>query len=394
MKPVASLIVFLCLSVGKLSAQKVSLDLYGDPLPKHAVGQLGTSRFRPQSDTIERISWSPDGRFLATLASLAIGANDPGIEIWDAETQLAAGPRKLVHRVIHAMAWSPDGRQLAVCPDSGSVEVWDVLKNTLIKEFSSVNAHFYCADWSPDGKRIAVGRRESGRVILDAASLKIEIELDRPARSLDFSDNSKWLATGNDDLVQVWEISNRKLRYEIDLKPATPETRTPSIYSIKFSPDGRSLVVTGDHTSVIDLSGDHSRAHLLKTADGEPLDSYGISFNLDGSQFVTAGFSRARLWDAGTRKLLRDYPDESGFAVDFSPDGESLAFALRRLGIFDVTTGLDRNPRAAHRRVVLDSAMSPDGQSAYTIATGPTIRKWDTQSTRQISKLRLPHKNA
>jgi WD40 repeat protein len=67
---------------------------------------------------------------------------------------------------------------------------------------------------------------------------------------------------------------------------------------------------------------------------------------------------------------------------------------MRRLAIVDLATGLDRGPRAGHRRVLLNSALSPDGQSAYTIATEPTIRKWETRSTQQTNKLKLPSGSA
>lgn len=394
MKPATVLMVVLSMGGADASAQKAHVDLYGDRLPKHAVGQLGTSRFRPQADTIDRISWSPDGRFLATLASPRIGTVDPGVEIWNAETQLSIGPPKLIQRAIHAIAWSPDCRQLAVCPDSGSVEVWDLIKKQLAREFHLGDTPVRCIDWSPDGKWIAAGRKEGNVSILDAESLTIEKTFERGASSLDFSGDSRWLAACHDNKVYVWKTRNGRLRYDIELMPDTPETRTPGTFSIEISPVGRSLVVTGDHTSVIDFSGKQPRTHLLRSDTGEPLSSFGISFNSDGNLFATAGFPRALLWDADSRELLRDYPAESGFAVDFSPDGGSLAFALRRLAIVDLETGLDRSPRAAHRRIILGSAVSPDGQSAYTIASGPTIRRWDTRSTLQTNKLRLPFGSA
>ena len=64
------------------------------------------------------VSWSPDGRRLAT------GSDDHTVKIWEADTlQELLVLREHLDRV-YSVAWSPDGRRLASVSIE-SVKIWD-----------------------------------------------------------------------------------------------------------------------------------------------------------------------------------------------------------------------------------------------------------------------------
>ncbi|MGV2480912.1 UNVERIFIED_CONTAM: WD40 repeat domain-containing protein, partial [Salmonella enterica subsp. enterica serovar Weltevreden] len=62
---------------------------------------------------------------------------------------------------IQKLAWSPDGKKIAVAGGSpareGEIQVWDVAKKKLELSKSLTFDTVYGVSWSPDGKHLAVG---------------------------------------------------------------------------------------------------------------------------------------------------------------------------------------------------------------------------------------------
>src|SRR5262245_54614616 len=57
---------------------------------------------------------------------------------------------------INRIAWSPDGKILALACTDGTVRLWNMAKietDTVVKEISAITT----LEWSPDGKTLAYG---------------------------------------------------------------------------------------------------------------------------------------------------------------------------------------------------------------------------------------------
>ena len=385
---IAATLPFLIVSFPALvqSQPAVRVDRLGDPLPPHAVGRLGTIRFLPQANSISRISWSPDGKQLASLASVFFGAADPGVQIWDPKTGREIGPPGLVHRQIEAMAWGPDSRRLAVCADSSGIEIWDVVKKQKLRAISKESS-FDCLEWSADGKWIAAGDRDKELTIFLAETGKVARTIPHPAGCLDFSHDSQRIAAGNGRSFQVWNVSTGETLQKIRLKPKSFP------YEVHFSPDDQSLLLTGAPTALVDLTAKKPQLTELTDGDGS-VASVSADFSPDGKRFVVGGITHGRLFDTATKKLLRRFPDHNGFACSFSPDGKRIVFDVRRLVFVDAKTGQEEDPFSAHSRMVLNMALSPDGRTAYVPNIGRVIRRWNVESTKTDGKLTLPEGTA
>jgi eukaryotic-like serine/threonine-protein kinase len=143
---------------------------------------------------------------------------------------------------------------------------------------------------------------------------------------------------------------------------------TGAVYSLAFSPDGKTLVSGGiDHKVV------HWDAATLQERtrwEDFPDDINCIRFSADGRLIATAGEEkRVRIWDAQSGQLVQSWTDFvlPVAAVFFTPDGTQLlatevewtengAFT----SLWDVATG-ERKTRFPGARLL---AMSPDGQTA------------------------------
>lgn len=68
---------------------------------------------------VSAVAFSPDGRQLATAS------NDGTVRLWDPAIGLSTRTLAGHSSPVRGVAFSPDGRQLASASDHGTVNLWD-----------------------------------------------------------------------------------------------------------------------------------------------------------------------------------------------------------------------------------------------------------------------------
>jgi WD40 repeat protein len=118
---------------------------------------------KPSASSV--LSWSPDGK------RLAVAGEDQTIKIWDVDKKeelatLPGNPAKGNPQAACAVAWSPDGRRLAAASPDGTFLLYDtaawqrvltlrpVPAGTFVAAFFPVHAGALA--WSPDGTQLAL----------------------------------------------------------------------------------------------------------------------------------------------------------------------------------------------------------------------------------------------
>jgi WD40 repeat protein len=121
---------------------------------------LGTetvkARLPAKHNRLTLLAFSPDCKTLATGDGL-----DPTIRLFDVAS---LKERHQIKRPsdVHDFAFSPDGSTLAAGARDGVITLWDPVTGTLLVEVRGPGKHVRAVAWSPDGKTLAASEYELG----------------------------------------------------------------------------------------------------------------------------------------------------------------------------------------------------------------------------------------
>jgi WD40 repeat protein len=153
-------------------------------------------------------------------------------------------------RKIRALAFSPEGKYLAVAGDSAHVLVWDVATGKLAHALAYDKGSYevQAVAFSADGAKLAAA---NGSVICtwDVATGRLLRKLHRDysyAKALAFSPDGKLLASGHEDkVVRLWDVAAQREVHRFT-------GHAGEVLSLAFFPDGKALVSgSADTTALI-----------------------------------------------------------------------------------------------------------------------------------------------
>jgi DNA-binding beta-propeller fold protein YncE len=286
----------------------------------------------------DRVAFSPDGK------RLAVSWDDYTVRIVDVATAKEALELKSPRQGFADIAFSPDGASLATATSAvepEAVMVWDLAtgkpRGTLPKKDGPRRVAY-----SPDGKLLATDTQEFAVRLWDARTLKEVGTLEGANNrffSLSFSADGRMLIAGTPNAALVWDLSTRKLRSKL------PRDNGEARYAA-LSPDGKTLATVGGYPQ-------------------------------DAERLVTVGFS-----DPAKDELRSALKPErvlvSVRGLAFSPSGKSVIVAdAAVVQIIDIATGKTRSVLEGHRDFLLSMALSPDGKLLATSALDKTVRVWN-----------------
>jgi WD40 repeat protein len=281
------------------------------------------------STLVEFVAFAPDGQSLFTSAR-----RDSRLLKWDLATAQPRTWAKLDNSGITACAVTADGRMAATLGQKDkALRLWDLAAGVELRKLGPydsdtgmIRRHLA---FSPDGKILAVGNITQGVELVDVTTGMQIKHLEGPPGAttvVQFSPDGKMLAAGVKhqfkSILALWNLSDGR---QLPVPPATSD-----VFTFAFSPDSRLLVIAG-----IDNS-----ARMLHLASGKnfPLlaDSrfgiYGFAFSPDGRLIASAGDERDKsihVWEVASRQEVFQFTGHLSWAlaVAFSPDGKTLASA-------------------------------------------------------------------
>lgn len=181
--------------------------------------------------TITRISWSPDGVFIAAPSHNGM------ISIWNVKMEKQVAILVGHEKAVYSVAWTGDSKRLVSCSWDNSIRVWDVRSGkgkVLYDKLSGPNA----LALKPGTSVIAVGAEHGPVLLLDIESGKrVEALLGHRGNinNLAWSPNGDYLAgASGDSAVHIWAMN--KAVPVVSLKG-----HGDWAFSVAWSPDGKVL---------------------------------------------------------------------------------------------------------------------------------------------------------
>jgi WD40 repeat protein len=332
----------------------------------------------------------PAAAFLPDAKTL-ISTGTEGVLWWDVETGKILS--KAEGSVFGVCAASPDGKRAATAGKNHSLRLWDVEKRAEIGDLfpSASEQEAVALAFSPNGKLLAVGR-DDGRIDLYAAADGVLLHRSEAHQcvvsALAFSPNGALLVSGGTDCaVRQWDAASGK-----EIRPFAGSTGP--IRTLAVSPDGKTVASAGADRCIHLWDPGGGERRTLPAAERETVAF--LSFSPDGRKLTSVGQGGAHtvaVWDAADderRNVFslsqKQYPN----AFALSPDGASVAaFGSPdedRFAVFDAAKGemASKHEEDGPRRLLQPGAFldrrtlavfrHPDGIS---VKTG-SLFLWDT----------------
>ena len=372
-------------------------------LPNTFANQYNHIRYVEHRYAVYSIAFSPDGK---TLAS---GSADKTIGLWSAtaekQTGLKSSTTGSVVKTINPWNVRKDGRitgGMPVTSSDGNVSNTKHLK-TLVGHKYTV----HCVAFSPDGQTLASGSEDNTILLWDTTTGEHTRTLARPTGtfvgstdtlvghtdtvySVAFSPDGKTLASGSEDnTIILWDTTTgehiktlARLTGPFVGPTDTLAGHTDTVYSVAFSPDGQTLASgSADNTIIL---WDATTGQYKQTLIGHKRAVYSIAFSPDGTTLASGSWDRTiKLWDTATWKYRHTLVghEKVVYCVAFSPDGQILASggADKAIILWDTNTGKHVETLVKHNKSIYGIAFSPDGQTLVSGSADKRIR-FETRS--------------
>ncbi len=283
-----------------------------------------------------------------------------------------------------AVAYSPNGRTVAACGQSGKIHLWDIptgTERTLLGHSAGVQS----VAFSSDGQQmVSTGsswaEKIPGEVKVGDATSGQELEtfpIEKGISVTDakFSPDRRYLA------VPLWNTAV----WLIDMETKQISELSgygSSVKTVVFSPDSRTVFAGGWGGKIV--AWDVATRKITKTLLGHTGDVVGLAVHPNGKLLASASWDHTiRVWtlDLPADPKPRVLTEHSGIVneVTFSPDGSQLASAGEdgAVNVWETKSWKTTTTLRGHDGVVHHVSFSPGGKSVVSTGQDGQLKLWD-----------------
>jgi hypothetical protein len=268
-----------------------------------------------------------NGNLTINQKKLAV-SRGPSVYVYDVPTSYRDELKAMMvlsggKRDINVVSFSPDGRYLATAGEAGT-QLWDVPDGKLRRRLIPKDLGTQTVIFSPNSGQILTGGKDGSASLWDTATgrgLHRFMGHEKAVRTLTFNATGSRIATGSADKMAIlWEsVSGTAL-----MKFGPHED---VVNRVAFSPDGQHLATASGFEVRI---WDTQSGRMVQRLEGQLGTITAVLFvPPDGSTLVTGSLDgSARVWDAATGRLLLAItmgPDDRIYGLAVTAEGDHIA---------------------------------------------------------------------
>lgn len=317
------------------------------------------------------LAYSPDGR------AIALGCDYGGVVIYGADTGRTL--RTLQGHQARAVAVAFTEHVLVSGSADGTARIWDAATGELRKLLSDFAKWPWPLEVNPGGGLLATGDAAGVLRVFELPGGELRHRFGPPRGfaqrifSLAFHDD-RLAAAYQDGTIRVW---NARTGSETAVFPGDPE----SVRRLAWDPSGTRLAAGGADGNLVILDLETGQRHRL---DGHRGSVYTLAFHPSDPALLATGDNAGAviLWNALAGTVFQQCAEHGNVPVhwlSFDPGGELLATgdAAGLVFVRDARDGAPRHRLAGHTSSIWPFSFRPDG-SQLAVADGQSaLRIWD-----------------
>jgi WD40 repeat protein len=296
---------------------------------------------------ISAMAFSPDGKIMAVS-----GYHEVFLHKSDGSESIARllgeSPR------IESIAFSPDGKSIVVAGGApsrfGEIQIWDVAAQKQFKSFKISTDTLYGATFSPDGKRIAFGGADKAVRVISAEDgkeiVKFENHGDWTFGVVFTRDGKRILSCSRDRAMKLIDASSGQLIDDINnlLEPILCFARNAKEDTVVYGGElGTPRVYRISDNQNRGQGNTKRDANLIREFERQSSPIHAVAWSPGGSRIVVGGNGEARIYLVSDGKRTATLTGNAGavFAIAFHPTNNQVATGGfdGRVRIFDSVSG-------------------------------------------------------
>lgn len=296
-------------------------------------------------------------------------------------TQSASTSDSPEPEAIQAMAYSRDGKWIALAREDGRISIRHAEDGRVAREIEAFADVAACVAFSRDSSRLAAGSFDRSIKIWDVTTGDQLADLTGHSNwvfSVAFSNDGSILASGSyDKTIKLWNVAEAK---EI----ATINGHTAGVRSVCFSNNDQQLISgAADRTTIVWNLADQTQVVVLK---GHAAAVRAVVWSPDGTTVATASEdATVKLWKTSDWTERASLPGADGvmfWCLAFSPAGRTLAAGAFNgtVKLFDPVEGKERKTLQGPNEPITAVAFAPGALEIIASSIDKSLRRWKAET--------------